>query len=843
LGAGGTPLAVWADRSGNNRNASQPTAEYQPTIKGDAVDFSESSVAHLFFTDTALVAGDHTVLASYQAAASSDFAQTLLSTNRGYLNVSPTSQAISYAGAPGYQMDGLAVRGYRNHSGDSTTSIFRREGALLQNIYGMSYDGENVAPTAIDPVLPTIGARRSAIAAGGNPVDEAFDGQIHELLVFPSALPEQKLRDVHDYLNSKWGDAVIWDLSTELKSVTLAGGLNLNPQIIRGGHGDDVLGGGSADDTISGGPGADVMSGGAGADRFVFGGVDTGADSILDFDIALDVVDLSALFWGQSGDARDHLSIRLDADFSTEVPTLNSVLLVQRPGGEVQEITLKNTVIGGEKLMQLIVEGRIDMGGLSIPSDVQISLASGVQGDSFDEPFTVVLSRSGEGTAGAIDIPIGFFEASLGARFIIDEASTNEKQRSVVHFARGETEKALTVRPVPDLETTGESALEVAVLPHFKYSVTGSAIDRVISDQFKVWLEVLQDNAIADLAQSARVRIYRDGDLTEALNVPLKLSGTAESGVHVETVGDSLTIPIGQSYGELQVNARAVGLSEGAKVLVLQLGPDEDYQLGNPSEALLYVGATSVETNNAGFDRWLSVSTGGAMTCLADLAGMPQEEVNRSIQAYAYGQGSAQEYSSPSISFQIVDGKPELLTDRVLRFADVRWGVDSAGKLNQWLDQSAKFTGTDGATGTKFVGEALAPDEKAGFYRLTMNLEAGVFTNGNIAALAGTSNFGTSGISTWSADHVSGDLTSAGGEAGDVSRIVAELTGEGDLNFELEIVDGDGSLAFYIDGVKQGETSGDLVTIQRELGDDQSHLLMWQFTKGSGTAVIRNLGK
>ncbi|MCH1508488.1 MAG: type I secretion C-terminal target domain-containing protein, partial [Akkermansiaceae bacterium] len=753
------------------------------------------------------------------------------------------SQAISYAGAPGYQMDGEAVRGYRNHSGDTMTSIFRRDGALLQNIYGMSYDGENVAPTTVDPVLPTIGARRAAIAAGENPIDEGFDGQINELLVFPSALPEQKLRDVHDYLNSKWGDAVIWDLSTELKSVVLSGGSSSEPQIIRGGHGDDVLGGGSADDTISGGPGADVLSGGAGTDRFVFGGIDTGADTILDFDVSLDVVDLSALFWGQSGDARDFLSIRLDTDFSTEVPTLNSVLLVQRSEGDVQEITLKNVVIGPNELVQMVVEGRIDMGGLSIPSEVQLSLASGVQGNSFDEPFTVVLTRNGDGSAGAIDIPIGFFEESLGGRFVIDEATANEKKRSVVHFARDETEKALTVRPVPDLETTGTSELEVAVLPHHKYTVSGSSVNRVINDQYNVWLEVLQSNAVADLGQPARVRVYRDGDAVEALTVPLELSGTAESGVHVESVGNSLTIPIGQSYAELLVTARADGLSEGAKVMVLRLASDESYQLGNPSEALLYVGATAEEANSAGFDRWLSESTSGAMTSLADLAGKPQEEVNRFVQAYAYGEGSVEAFSSPQISFQIVDGKPEILANSVLRFADVRWGVESGDKLGAWLNQSAKFVGTDDVTGTKFVGEALTPEERAGFYRLTMSMEAGVYTNGNIAALAGTSDFGTSGSSSWNADQVSGDLTSSGGEAGEVSRIVAELPCEGDLNFDMEIVDGDGSLEFYIDGVKQAETDGDLVSVQQELSGTGSHLLMWQFTKGTGNAVIRNLGK
>ena len=105
------------------------------------------------------------------------------------MKLEPTTQAVSYAGAASYQMDGLAVRGYENTLGETVTSIFRREGQVLQNVFGLSYDGHRIADEAINPVLPTIGARRSAIPSESDPIDEVFGGQIHELLVFPSALP------------------------------------------------------------------------------------------------------------------------------------------------------------------------------------------------------------------------------------------------------------------------------------------------------------------------------------------------------------------------------------------------------------------------------------------------------------------------------------------------------------------------------------------------------------------------------------------------------------------------------------------------------------------------------
>jgi len=849
LSAEGSSLSSWPDRSGNGRNASQPLPAHQPLVTDHAADFSGSATAHLFFQDLALPVGNHTVLAAYRASASADAAQTLLSTNRGHLKFAPTTQAVSYAGAATYQIDGLAVRGFENISGETGTSIFRREGSLLQNVFGLSYDGENVAPVAIDPVLPTIGARRSAIPSGPTPVDEVFGGQLHELLVFPTALPEQKLRDVHDYLQSKWGGAVIWDLSTDLKAITLNAAGGSQSHIIRGGHAADLLSGGPADDTISGGPGDDILAGGGGSNRFVFGGVDTGKDRIADYNPAEDIIDLSAHFWGQTGDARQFLSVRLDTNFTTEIPTLDSVLIVQKPGGATQEIVLENTVIGSTQLIQLIVEGRIRMGGLSIPAGVQVALAPGSPSDvlheSLDDPFSIVLTRSGAGVPAALEVPLGFFEDALGGHFVVDEAVTNASRRSEVRFARGETSKTLTVRPVPDLTTSGPTGVQVAVLPHYNYTVGGTAVERTITDEAMVWLEVVEANAVAGIAQPARVRVHREGDQTSGLTVGIALAGTAEEGIHIESVPDFVSIPAGQGFGEVQIHARAAGLAGGAKVVVFQLVPGDTWQLGNPSEAVLYAANTATEANGAGFDRWLLAATGGELTSLADLAGLPRETVGRYLQAYSFGLASPVDRAALRVSFEIVDGRPEILARGPVPSADVRWGVESATGLSEWNDATSAFAETPEAGGLKFVGEPIAPGEVGGQYRLTMSLDAGEFTAGSIVALAGTDQFGISGNGTWKTDPRSGDLVGSGGPAGGTSRIIAEVQGDGRLDFEMAVEGGGAGdlFVFYIDGVKQTETSGSTVSVHQELSGPGSHLLMWQFQAGTGQAIIRDLAE
>ena len=346
LPSAGTRVGSWPDRSGNARSAQQPLGDYQPVVTARAADFSTAANAHLFFQDGALPAGDHTILASYQTEGSPAAAQTILSSNRGFLRIAPSARAISYPGAAQYQMDATAIHGFEDSSGRQAISIFRREAALLQNIFGQSYDGAGITAEAIEPVLPTLGALRPAIPAGGDPVSEAFLGRLQELLVFPTALPEQKLRSVSDYLESKWGGAEIWDFSTEFKAVTLAVGSGDQPRIIRGGFADDLLSGGAGPDTLSGGTGDDMLAGGGGGDRFLFGEVDTGTDTITDFEIESDIIDLSALFWDVTGDARQHVSVRLDTNFETPVPTLDSALIVQLPSGGSREIVLQNTVVG-----------------------------------------------------------------------------------------------------------------------------------------------------------------------------------------------------------------------------------------------------------------------------------------------------------------------------------------------------------------------------------------------------------------------------------------------------------------------------------------------------------------
>lgn len=68
--------------------------------------------------------------------------------------------------------------------------------------------------------------------------------------------------------------------------------------ILRGGGGRDLLVGGNGNDQLSGGSGNDVLIGGAGSDRFLFVNAGDGVDTIVDFTVGEDLIQISTAFGG-----------------------------------------------------------------------------------------------------------------------------------------------------------------------------------------------------------------------------------------------------------------------------------------------------------------------------------------------------------------------------------------------------------------------------------------------------------------------------------------------------------------------------------------------------------------
>jgi Ca2+-binding RTX toxin-like protein len=68
--------------------------------------------------------------------------------------------------------------------------------------------------------------------------------------------------------------------------------------LLKGGSGDDRLDGGRGNDILIGGTGLDTLVGGFGADTFTVGTIGEGLDTILDFEVGTDLIDLRGIFAG-----------------------------------------------------------------------------------------------------------------------------------------------------------------------------------------------------------------------------------------------------------------------------------------------------------------------------------------------------------------------------------------------------------------------------------------------------------------------------------------------------------------------------------------------------------------
>ncbi len=118
-------------------------------------------------------------------------------------------------------------------------------------------------------------------------------------------------------------------LNTELQFGLIGGLEELPPvvgitigEILVGGSGPDTIDGGDGDDQLFGGGGDDILTGGAGADTFHYESIGDGDDTILDFVIADDTVNLDALFDALgAGDADARAAL---VDISSNVLTIDS---------------------------------------------------------------------------------------------------------------------------------------------------------------------------------------------------------------------------------------------------------------------------------------------------------------------------------------------------------------------------------------------------------------------------------------------------------------------------------------------------------------------------------------
>ena len=123
-------------------------------------------------------------------------------------------------------------------------------------------------------------------------------------------------------------------IQSNLAMVAQESGRSGGHDFLEGGAGDDIIFGQEGDDTITGGLGNDLLSGGSGDDTFIWNAGETGTDTLTDFAVGGDVLDLADLLQGEesAGDLSGFLSITdngTDADGGGDFGSPDQTIVLQ----------------------------------------------------------------------------------------------------------------------------------------------------------------------------------------------------------------------------------------------------------------------------------------------------------------------------------------------------------------------------------------------------------------------------------------------------------------------------------------------------------------------------------
>ena len=198
---------IWADQSGNSRNAVQSTAANQPTAPSNVFNFNPSL---LFDGVNDIMPIQNLTGLPLGAAQVQEFAVA------NHLNIGGSwAHILSYGSGTTNQMFSMGKQNatasagtmlYTNDAISSTTEFTNGAAVLLDGKY-----------TGTQGIISTYGVQRGTITATGNKTTVAgnvgsdptmaslWNGNISEVIVFPTNLNTTQTRQVNSYLSLKYG--------------------------------------------------------------------------------------------------------------------------------------------------------------------------------------------------------------------------------------------------------------------------------------------------------------------------------------------------------------------------------------------------------------------------------------------------------------------------------------------------------------------------------------------------------------------------------------------------------------------------------------------------------------
>ena len=213
VGAGGA-VARWEDKSGNARHVTQATLSSRP-IKVEGVQGGKSVVRFDGVNDLLSTAANSPsvtgvtiyFVSKHNSFGGSNFARLLEMGSNGYIYMVNLSNAFSSQSYRGLYIAGSLLKDSASFS--ATTGVWRVHGISNANNSLVSQTVHRVNGAVSSGVITgdgtlTIPANVAIHIGNRSALDRAFDGDIAEILVFPTVLTNEQNIVVERYLAQKW---------------------------------------------------------------------------------------------------------------------------------------------------------------------------------------------------------------------------------------------------------------------------------------------------------------------------------------------------------------------------------------------------------------------------------------------------------------------------------------------------------------------------------------------------------------------------------------------------------------------------------------------------------------
>ncbi|MBE9241797.1 hypothetical protein IQ217_06405 [Synechocystis salina LEGE 00031] len=337
--------------------------------------------------------------------------------------------------------------------------------------------------------------------------------------------------------------------------------------------------GGEGNDFLDGGKGNDSLFGGLGIDKFYFG-LENGQDTINDFDVATEIIQVAAEYGFANG---SEILSTLSKPFSNVSQfnlSANDYIRVFHNVQSGTPLTAANFQI---------------VSSSSTPVTLAISATNGNQteGNAGAKAFTFTINRSGS-TTGTNNVNwevTGTGNNPVNANDFVGGVLPS----GVVSFAAGETNKVITVNVQGDTTVEANETFRVNLSnPTNGATITTANAEGIITNDDEevipplpiipsITLAVSPNSVTEDGAANLVYTFTRPGDATQALTVNYSITGTANSSDYTGATpgtGKTITFTAGSNTAILTIDPIADTTVEPDETVIVTLASGIGYTVG-----------------------------------------------------------------------------------------------------------------------------------------------------------------------------------------------------------------------------------------------------------------------